>query len=125
MSNLEVKVYPAEQVKGNNLGGGSVRVMGIVAKFSIWLNPKFSQGFAITFPYRKGADGKIINEVYFIDKEMERQLYDIVAPQIAGLMGGASSASAGSYQQSAPSTPNPIQRQDVNPQSGAPTGAPW
>ena len=128
MNDLEVKVFPAQQVKNKNLGFGSVRVGGIVARFSLWQNPKFSQGFSVSFPYRKGLDDKPVNEVYFIDKELEQQVYDIIKPQIAHLLNGTGSPSPEYQQRNAAAnrtapTPNTIQRQDGN--SGIPSDVPW
>lgn len=95
MANIEVKVYPAPQEKNNNLGAGSVCIENaLVVKFSIWKNDKFSDGFAISFPFKKGPDGKIYNDAYFLDKELERSVYETVKPQIAHLLGGSVSAPA-------------------------------
>ena len=125
MSELEVKVYPAQVEKNNNLGSGSVRVGPIVAKFAIWRNPKFSKGFAISFPFKKGAapENKIYNEVYFIDKEAEDVLYGKVEAEISGLLNGGGGGQTSSYSSKA-SSPTTIQRQPDAP-GGAPKRAPW
>lgn len=130
MSDFEVKVYLAEEIKNNNMGNGSLRVGGLIARFSIWKNPKFNKGFSISFPYRKDGAGKIINEVYFLDKDLETEVYNIVESQVSGLLNGNGSVPSVNYEQSrtapiAPPTLNTIQRQDVNASLGAPKDIPW
>lgn len=123
---MEIRVHPAQQIKNNHLGSGSIAVGGIVARFAIWKNDKFRDGFSISFPVKKDANGKIYNEVYFLDKEVEAQAYATVKGQVQHLLGGGVQQPA-PVQQQAPQENAFQQAQASQPASPQPAGGniPW
>ena len=119
MNNLDVKFFPAQEVKNGHLGNGFIRSGVCSVRFSAWVNPKFSQGFSLRLPTRK-VGNEYKDEVTFINREAQDAVYGIIAPQVAPLLGQGAPAQAANtgFQQQAP---NEItQMQQPAPGTGAP-----
>lgn len=88
---IEVKFFPAQQVKNNYLGGGYINSGGLSTRFTAFANPKFSKGFSIALPTRKnGSD--IVEEVKFVNREASDAAYNALEPQLRHLLGGQAAA---------------------------------
>lgn len=75
----ELEVLKARQFKNSRIGF-DLKVNGITIYSMIAFPYKDKQGndaWGISFPQRKGSDGKYYNEVYFfIDDELRKQILD-------------------------------------------------
>lgn len=89
MSNFSIQFFPANAGSGDYLGGGYIRSGVLSAKFGVFKNDKFSQGFAISLP-RKQVQGKWIDEVSFLNKEESDAVYAEVQKHISGSLKGNS-----------------------------------
>lgn len=95
----EVIFFPAQAVKGNNLGGGFIKAGGLQIRFAVFINEKFSQGFSISLPFRKNSSTQeIVKEVEFVNKESEQYVYGVIAGKVSHLLGKMPTKSNQPYQ---------------------------
>jgi hypothetical protein len=128
MNDFDIKFFPAETVKNNHLGGGYIRSGVFSVRFSVWLNDKFSQGFSIQLPYSKTPQGEIRKDVDFGNREMSDAIYNAVAPQVSGLVGGGTgggNAAPKAQANTFASKPAAIVRQEAPAAGTGSPKAPW
>jgi len=91
---LDIKFFPAQQIKNGYMGGGYITSGLLKTRFSIFQSGKTPEGFYVSLPSSKKPDGQWENHVEFKNKDSMQVVANHVAPQVSGLINGGAQATA-------------------------------
>lgn len=113
MDVLSIHFWPTENRKDNFLGKGYVTSGGLKSEFTVWYQPKFSQGFVVSLFREKDHKGEWKDKVSFVDRSWQDKCHELVfeklktvnlveGGKVPALGGGSSTVSTSAPAQAAP-----------------------